>query len=129
VVVAGIGFVNLALATSPWLVLVPLTLIVSAFLKQELVRTLSLNRKGYFAGRRYREHWIYEERQGTNIAALMLPVANTGPGHFEMFIPDDGTWRAMVPDWAREQRAEIALRIAEGWKPKDFHLPADWTIQ
>jgi hypothetical protein len=128
VVVAGsIGFVNLARATSPWLVLVPLTLIVYGFLKQELVRTLSLNRKGYFTGRRYREHWIYEERRGFEIAALMLPVANTGPGHYEMFIPKDAAWRATVPDWARERREEIALRIAERWRQKDFHLPSDWS--
>ena len=129
VVAAAIGFVNLARATSPWLTLVPLALIVYMFVKQELARALSLNRKGYFAGRRYREHWIYEERQGSRIAALLLPTENTGPGRIELFIPDDGTWRATVPEWARDRRKDIARRIAEGWKPKDFHLPADWTIE
>jgi hypothetical protein len=29
------------------------------------------------------------------------------------------------PEWARDRRKEIALRIGEVWKPKDFHLPND----
>jgi len=52
-------------------------------------------------------------------------VANTEPGHWELFIPTDSEWRATVPFWARDRRTEIAARIAEGWKLKDFHLPKD----
>jgi hypothetical protein len=33
--------------------------------------------------------------------------------------------RATVPGWAHDRREEIALPIAEAWKPKDFHLPND----
>jgi hypothetical protein len=33
-----------------------------------------------------------------------------------------------VPSWAWERRSEIAVRIAEGWKSKDFHLPAVWEL-
>jgi len=40
-----------------------------------------------------------------------------------LFIPDDAKWRATVPDWAKDRRQEIALRIGEAWKPKDYHLP------
>ena len=55
--------------------------------------------------------------------ALILPVENTEPGHWELFIPDDAKWRATVPDWAKDRHQEIALRIGQAWKPKDFHLP------
>jgi hypothetical protein len=86
---------------------------------------MRLNKKGYFSGRRLNEYWIYEEMQGNSVAALMLPVANTEAGHWELFIPTDSEWRATVPSWAWERRAEIAARIAEGWKLKDIHLPKD----
>jgi hypothetical protein len=60
-----------------------------------------------------------------DVAALILPVDNTEPGHWEMFIPTDSVWRTTVPSWAWERRLEIATRIAEAWKPKDFHLLND----
>jgi hypothetical protein len=81
-----------------------------------------LRNKGYYAGRQLREHWIYEEVDKFSIAAFLLPVANTEPGHWELFIPDDAKWRTMVPDWAKDRRKQIAVRIAEAWKPKDFHF-------
>jgi hypothetical protein len=54
-----------------------------------------------------------------------MPVENTELGHWELFIPDDAKWRATVPDWAKDRRREIALRITEAWKAKYFHLPND----
>jgi|HubBroStandDraft_6_1064221.scaffolds.fasta_scaffold332241_2 hypothetical protein len=68
---------------------------------------------------------VYEERHRHSLVALILPVGNTEPGHWELFIPDDTKWRATVPEWACDRREEIALRIGEAWKPKDFHLPND----
>ena len=90
---------------------------------------MRLNKKGYFSGRRVNEQWVYEEVQGYNVVALILPIANTEPGHWEMFIPTDAEWRTAVPSWAWERRLEIAARIAEGWKPKDFHLPKDLSTE
>jgi hypothetical protein len=43
----------------------------------------------------------------------------------KLFIPDDAKWPATVPEWARDRSREIALRIADAWKPTDFHLPYD----
>jgi hypothetical protein len=34
----------------------------------------------------------------------------------------------MVPEWARDRRRQIALRIAEHWKAKDFHWPKDLQV-
>jgi hypothetical protein len=106
--------------------LAPLLMLIYSFAKRETLRSFSLRNKGYYSGRQLHEHWIYEEVQAFAIAAMLLPVANTEPGHWELFIPDDANWRASVPEWARDKRKEIALRIAEGWKTKDFHLPNDF---
>ena len=85
----------------------------------------ALRDRGYFSHWQGPGQWVYEERHGYSLKAFILPIENTEPGHWEMFIPDDAKWRATVPDWARDRRQEIALRIAEAWKPKDFHIPDD----
>jgi hypothetical protein len=126
VVIVTFGFIQIARSTSLWMLLVPLLMIIYSFVKRETLRSLSLRNKGYYPGRRLRDYWLYEEVQKFSVLALLLPVANTEPGHWEMFIPDDAQWREMVPEWARDRRKEIALRIAEGWKAKDFHLPSDF---
>ena len=90
---------------------------------------MRLNKKGYFSGRRLKKHWVYEEMQGRDAVALILPVVRTGYGRVELFIPTDSEWRATVPSWAWERRSEIAARIAEAWKPTDFHLPKDPAME
>lgn len=116
----------IALFTTPWILLIPFVIGMYVFARRNIVRTMSLKQKGYFSGRQVNEHWIYEERQGFVTAALVLPVSNTEPGHYELFIPEDALWRSTVPSWARDRREEIALRISEGWKARNFHLPKDF---
>jgi hypothetical protein len=125
VVALTIGLVQMARSTTPWILSVPLLMFIYTSVKRETMRSMALRNKGYYPGRRLYDHWLYEEVQKLSVAALVLPVENTEPGHWEMFIPDDAKWRAIVPDWARDRREEIGLRIAEAWKPKDFHLPDD----
>jgi hypothetical protein len=125
VVVIIFGFIQIARSTSLWLLLAPLLIFIYTSVKRETLRSLSLKNRGYYPGRRLYGYWLYEEVQGFNLVALLLPVENTEPGHWELFIPDDAKWRASVPEWARDRHKEIALRIAESWKPKDFHLPDD----
>ena len=60
--------------------------------------------QGIFQLSQERDHGIYEERQGYSLVALILPVANTEPGHWELFIPDNEKWRAL----------ENSLRWANG---------------
>jgi hypothetical protein len=124
-VACTVGLVNLGRFTTPWVLWPLLFLWLYITVSRSVTRSMRLNKKGYFSGRRLNEHWIYEEMQGNSVAALMLPVANTEPGHWELFIPTDSEWRATVPSWAWERRTEIAARIAEGWKLKDIHLPKD----
>jgi hypothetical protein len=118
--------VCIALAATPWMLLVPLLVWAVVSNRRHFRRKWALRDKGYFSHRQGQDHWIYEERQGYSLVAFILPVANTEPGHWELFIPDDAKWRATVPVWALDRRKEIALRIAEEWKPKDFHLPSDF---
>ena len=115
----------LALATTPWLLLIPIFGWIYLTSYRDLVRRSQLKKKGYFAGSMYRGYWIYEEQRGYSTEALLLSVENTEPGHWELFIPDDAQWRRTVPGWALDRRKEIAGRIAEGWKAKDIHFPKD----
>jgi hypothetical protein len=124
--VAGtVGLINFGRFTPPWILWPIFFLWLYATVYRSVTRSMQLNKKGYFSGRRMNEHWVYEEMQGHDVVALILPTAHTGPGHRELFIPTDPEWRAAVPSWAWERRSEIATRIAEGWKPKDFHFPKD----
>jgi hypothetical protein len=116
---------GIALTTSPWLLLLPLVAWLVVAIRRHLLRKWALRDRGYYSHRHGPHFWVYEERQGHSLVALILPVSNTEPGHWEMFIPDDAKWRATVPDWAKDRRREIALRIAEAWKATDFHLPND----
>lgn len=116
--------ISIAAATTPWILLVPLVLWAIRSIKRFVQRQTGLDNRGYFSHAQ-NHHWIYEERHGYSLAALILPLENTEPGHWELFIPEDAKWRATVPDWAKDRRKEIALRIAEAVKPRDFHLPQD----
>jgi hypothetical protein len=127
VVALTFGLMQIARSTTLWILLAPLLMFIYTFTKRETLRTLSLRNKGYSPGRRLRDYWLYEEAENFSVVALLLPMANTEPGHWELFIPDDAKWRATVPDWAKDRRLEIALRIAEGWKAQDFHLPSDFS--
>jgi hypothetical protein len=117
--------ISIALAVSPWMFLVPLIAWAIVSIRRHFRRKWALRDRGYFSHRHGPNFWVYEERHGYSLVALILPVESTEPGHWELFIPDDIKWRATVPEWARDCRKEIAPRIAEAWKPKDFHLPND----
>jgi hypothetical protein len=122
-----VGSINLGRYTTPWVIWPIFFMWLGATVYRNFIRSTRLSKKGYFSGRRVNEHWIYEEMQGLTVAALVLPIVNTEPGHWELFVPNDSEWRLAVPSWAWERRFEIASRIAEGWKPKDFHLPKDFS--
>jgi hypothetical protein len=70
------------------------------------MRSMRRNKKGYFSGRRLNEQWVYEEIQGRDAVALILPVTRTGHGRVELFIPTDPKWRATVPSWLATLRSE-----------------------
>ena len=120
--VSTTAFFIAATAAAPWLLLLPILLWVYHTARLGSRRKSRLKQLGYFSGSQYLDYWIYEERSGRSVVALMLPLERTDPGTQELFIPDDEVWRRTVPSWAAERRTEIALRIAEGWKPSHFHF-------
>jgi hypothetical protein len=121
-VIAGI---IVAISGVPWLIAAAPAYFIYLYVKLWSRRAIALRSKGYFCGRRLRDKWIYEERAGSTVNSLVLDLKNMEPGHWEMFFPSDKDWRRSVPPWAIDRRSEIARRIAEGWRPKDFHLPPD----
>jgi hypothetical protein len=96
-------------------------LIATSLLRQRLIRSRDLHQKGYFGGRQVRGAWVYEERDGSEVRSLILEMSNTGPGHYELFLPSPSAWRASVPGWAQDRQQEIVQRIAERLKSRDIH--------
>ena len=121
IALVGAAFVGLA-RVSLWIPFALAALIALPFLQTSVARFIRLRKKGYFGGRLWRGRWVYEELANGVVRSLSLPVEYTEPGRHEIFIPPDNEWRACVPDWASERRAEIAARIAERWKASDFHM-------
>jgi len=117
--------VGLAQIVGLWLLIALPAWVAYAQLERRLRRRSQLAQRGYFSGRRERDKWVYEELQNGVAVPLVLKVENTEPGHWELFFPNEQEWRQSAPEWAANRRAEIARRISEGWKPRDFHLPGD----
>jgi hypothetical protein len=99
--------------------------ILYTFVEMRISRAIGLSRRGYFGGRLGRGNWIYEELHDGSLRILTLKAENTEPGRWELFLPADELWRTTVPDWAKDRREEIALRIATRLKAKRLHFPAD----
>jgi hypothetical protein len=106
------------------LALLPFAIIYGA-LEWRIARAIGLDKRGYFGGHFVRGTWLYEEVCNQTVRSLRLELANTEPGHWEMFFPTDEQWRARVPEWAKDRRRKIAVRIAGRLKAKDFQSPAD----
>lgn len=77
------------------------------------------------SGGGYRYEEMHQGHQGPS-RAFTAPLANTEPGHWEFFVPNDADWRITVPDWAQDRRREIVPRIAHHCRAADVHYPADW---
>src|SRR5262245_14289140 len=124
--VIGVGYVavllyGVAVATSPWVVAGIFGLIAISLLRQRFIRWSDLRHKSYFGGRRVRDTWVYEEREGPDRRALVLEMRNTEPGHFKLFLPSQSEWRTSVPAWAQDRQEEIVRRIAERLDSADIH--------
>ncbi len=114
-----------------WLLIVILLLVGYVQLKWRVKRRMQLSRRGYFSGRLLHDQniWVYEELRNDTVVSLSLKVDHTEPGHWELFFPDKQEWKASVPEWASDRRVEIAVRVSEGWKARDFHFPNDLKIR
>ncbi|MFA6901478.1 MAG: hypothetical protein WC236_00175 [Gallionellaceae bacterium] len=125
--IAAVFVFSIGKIFSPWLLIgIPITLIGLFFL-YPLKRFIALRQKGYFAGRRQADFWVYEERDKSQTRQMKIKLEYTEPGHHELFIPTDKEWRVVAPEWAMNRRQEIISRIIKCWKESDVHYPNDWV--
>ena len=123
-VFAGVLY-GLSVLISPWIIVAIISFFLLSFLRERIVRSIHLRKKGYYSGSWHRGKWLYEEIRDGGVESILLEIENTDPGTYELFVPNNETWRATVPAWARDRRSEIAGRISEAWKPREFHFPDD----
>ncbi len=105
----------------PWSLVALVTLVAMGLAREPFARWRSLRSKGYFGGRRTGDAWLYEEVADGTVRSFALKRERTEPGHTELFVPDEASWRRAVPSWARERRTEIVRRIAERLGASDLH--------
>ena len=88
-------------------------------------RKRSLISRGFHTGHRDGMHWLYEELQGGVIVSLPLTLDYAGRGEYEIHVPGERAWKATMPGWARERRAEIVERLKTVFKRSQIHFDAD----
>ena len=86
-------------------------------------RQRALLRHGFHTGRRIGANWAYEELREGMVVSLELPLEYAGRGEYDIHIPSERDWRANMPAWARERRAEIVERLP--FKRSQIHFDAD----
>ena len=87
--------------------------------KRELVR------RGYFSGRRVGTHWVYEELHDQVITSLRFPLEYVGRGAYDIHVPDENAWPAVMPEWARAQREQVLTRLQTVFKFSQIHVESD----
>lgn len=88
-------------------------------------RKRALVRHGFHTGHRVGSHWAYEELHDGEIVALKLTLEYVGRGGYDIHIPSELDWRAIMPPWARERRDEIVERLQRVFKRSQIHFDAD----
>ena len=66
------------------LALLPFAIIYGS-LEWRIARAFGLDKRGYFGGHFVGGAWLYEEVCNQTVRSLRLELANTEPGHWEMF--------------------------------------------
>ena len=80
-----------------------------------------------WSGRRFKNYWIYEEKQGKERPSLSLKLERAGLDRFVLVVPPEAEWRRTMPLWAAERRDEIMRRVTESWAPEDVKWPPGET--
>jgi len=91
------------------------------------LRKRALSRRGFHAGRRVGNHWLYEELHEGEVESVELQLEYIGRGEYEIHIPGEHDWVAQMPDWARGRREEIVERLQAAFKRSQMLFDADST--
>jgi hypothetical protein len=110
-------------AFGKWAVVVPIVLIPAWRFSRNLDTVGQLSQQGW-SGRRFKDYWVYEEKQGKDKPSLSLKLQRGDDDRYVLVVPDAETWRRTMPGWAVERRREIVERIASAFPPEDVRWPA-----
>ena len=120
------AIVTQLISWSPWLLLIPILLLLAIKPICAFKRWLALRWNGFFvrSTREYRA--IYEERSGNEIRSIPLHTENFEPGRDHVVIPTRSEWNNLAPEWAKNRRDEIFQRVIKNWHKGWVWLPTDW---
>ena len=110
-------------AFGKWAVFVPIVLIPAWRFSRSLDSVGQLAQQGW-SGRRFKDYWVYEEKQGKDKPSLSLKLRRDDDDRYLFVVPDEATWQRTMPQWALGRRREIVERIASAFPPEDVRWPA-----
>ena len=125
---AGIALIALLtglawMAAGKWAVFVPIVLIPMWRFSRALGPRGDLAAQGW-AGRRFKNYWVYEEQQGRERPSLSLRLERAGSDRYVLVVPPADEWKRTMPLWAVDRRDEILERVLQAWAPEDVRWPA-----
>ena len=101
--------------------LAPFLVVAALKLRLTVVRTISLRRRGFFAGAQVGNYWKYEEIRDGRVESLLLPLTQIESGSLDIYFPSMWDWNLVVPAWAKGRRNEITERVAKHWDVSRTH--------
>ena len=110
-------------AFGKWAVLVPIVLIPAWRFSRRLDPVGQIAQQGW-SGRRFKDYWVYEEKQGRHKPSLSLKLQREDDDRYVLVVPDEAAWQRDLPQWAQGRRREIVERIATAFPPEDVRWPA-----
>ena len=111
-------------AAGKWCVVVPLVGIPVWLLLRRARTRATLEVQGW-NGRRFKNYWVYEERQGRDRLSLSLKLRLEKPDRYILVVPSAAEWRRTMPLWAVDRRAEILARVTKSWAAEDVEWPPE----
>jgi hypothetical protein len=127
-----VGIAAIIIATTatishfPWLLLIPVALILIAIPVYKIRRSMWLRKRGYFITASRESPVVYEEMRDGAVSRIPIHTVDCGPGDYYVAVPTREEWSRIAPDWAQERRDEIFKRILKSRRKGSVALPDDW---
>jgi hypothetical protein len=124
----GFGVFYAAAANLPWILAIPVILILIGLLVPKMRGSQATKKRGYLLIWRGEGRSSYEELTTAGTRIVELPSQWTEVGRPELFIPTKTEWELKAPEWAANRRDEIFQRVIAVWNGFEIHYPADWPV-